>query len=1270
MTNMFSDYTKCFQLSKTLRFSLIPQGKTLENIEKNSIITEDDVRAEKYKKVKPVLDKYHRYFIENAMGGFQGDWTELFRLLAENQKLRREGGLSGEEGESGEKKKTPLETEQEKLRKSISKYLTKHPDYKTLDPKAIIEKAVKSQDMPEDITAEDVENLKCFNKFSTYFSGYKENRENIYGEEKSVSVAYRTVNDNFTKFAADCRLFATLFEEDVDRYENELKPILKGYSLREIFTPEFYNNILNQKGIDFFNSVLGGMTESETVKIKGLNELCNLDFQQRGERKIKFIPLFGQILGGSEKLSFIPSQFESDDQLIKAVREYGEYLQNETEKSSQNFIGALKAQNFDSENVFIDKKQLSVFSQIIFDGDWSKLGYTLKESGIKDKSIYTLAEVVKVCEGKTPVEAFCAVLKEKLCELPKLKEEADQSLSGNRIASYDPLKGYLDKVQECEKLLKIFAVGEDAEGDGEFYFFFDALYTPFRENIAIYNRVRNYATRKLDETVKISLRFGYGNFLGGWVDSKTEKSDNGTQYGGYLFRKKRNDGDYDYFLGISRATKILRPVSDGAYSEYERLYYYQLKSQSVFGSLYAGKQPYSEDKSEIIEIIKLVAEKNELDIFEKIDFSDEKLTPAKLISIIKNNDSEKVFLSDSRFSEKNQEIIINIKNSLYKVADKIPQINLVNQSEFKFCSDMIDVVDELSKIKSKPFVKISAKEMEEVLNRETNPLYLFKISNKDLNHSAKYSKNGKKNLHTMYFEELMNGNDTFDLGSGMVFFRPKAIENPFMHRAGEYVVNRHGKDGNVLSEEVHKELVEYFNGRISSLSKQSESEKENAVVHKTSNNIIKDKRYSENKFLFHLSTFINPELPKNAKNFNASVLEKIAGNKDVNIIGIDRGERNLIYVSCINQKGEILEQRSFNVVGSTDYHKKLDDLEKQRDAARKNWKSIDRIKDMKEGYLSGVIHEITNMMLRYNAIVVMEDLNFDFKRGRFHIEKQVYQKFEKMLIDKLNYLADKSKEPYAEGGVCCGYQLADKFESFQRLGRQSGFIFYVPAANTSKIDPKTGFVNLFTSEQLNYSSVDKTKSFFKAFESISYNSEKKYFAFTFDYEKFNLRRHDSTKRWTVCTYGDRICYTKKDGYHSTEKVNVTERMYNLLKENGIAPESGELIEKITALNAKEFFSTFLWLFKVVLQLRYESPEEDFILSPVESDGRFFDSRTAADNEPSNGDANGAYHIALQGLRLITQRIEFKGNKVLIKKDEPGKQLYNWLKFAQDKPYLN
>ena len=45
-------FTNLYSLSKTLRFELIPQGKTLSNIEKNNFLQQDSDRAEKYKKVK------------------------------------------------------------------------------------------------------------------------------------------------------------------------------------------------------------------------------------------------------------------------------------------------------------------------------------------------------------------------------------------------------------------------------------------------------------------------------------------------------------------------------------------------------------------------------------------------------------------------------------------------------------------------------------------------------------------------------------------------------------------------------------------------------------------------------------------------------------------------------------------------------------------------------------------------------------------------------------------------------------------------------------------------------------------------------------------------------------------------------------------------------------------------------------------------------------------------------------------------------------------
>ena len=124
-----------------------------------------------------------------------------------------------------------------------------------------------------------------------------------------------------------------------------------------------------------------------------------------------------------------------------------------------------------------------------------------------------------------------------------------------------------------------------------------------------------------------------------------------------------------------------------------------------------------------------------------------------------------------------------------------------------------------------------------------------------------------------------------------------------------------------------------------------------------------------------------------------------------------------------------------------------------------------------------------------------------------------------MLIDKLNYLVDK-KKPYAEkGGILKALQLTSKFESFQKLGKQSGILFYIPAWNTSKMDPVTGFVNLFDTR---YETREKSKLFFSKFESIRYNEEKDWFEFSFDYRKFTTRADDTRTQWILCTYGPRI----------------------------------------------------------------------------------------------------------------------------------------------------
>ena len=422
--------------------------------------------------------------------------------------------------------------------------------------------------------------------------------------------------------------------------------------------------------------------------------------------------------------------------------------------------------------------------------------------------------------------------------------------------------------------------------------------------------------------------------------------------------------------------------------------------------------------------------------------------------------------------------------------------------------------------------------------------------------------------------------------------------------------------------------------------------------------------------------------------FNKYVQEVLKNNPDVKIIGLDRGERNLIYLSLINQKGEIELQKSLNLVEqvrkgktvSVNYQEKLVQKENERKNARKNWQTISKIKELKEGYLSNIVHEIAQLMVKNNAIVVMEDLSVPFKRGRFAVERQVYQKFENMLIDKLSYLVFKDRKTTEPGGVLNAYQLANKVVNKSNVGKQCGWIFYIPANYTSKIEPKKGFVNLFRTTS--YIKTEKKKDFFDKFDSIRYDRKLDCFVFSFDYSNFSDNAAWK-KKWDVYSRGERLVFSKKEG--TTISVNPTENLKVLFDKQGIHWDSEDnFIDQIQAMQAERdnvpFYEGLYRSFITILQMRNTIPnslneEDDYLISPVMADdGTFYDSRDeAAKGKDENGkwisklpvcaDANGAYHIALKGLYLLKN--DFNLNEKGYIKNISNAE---WFKFAQNKEY--
>ncbi len=496
----------------------------------------------------------------------------------------------------------------------------------------------------------------------------------------------------------------------------------------------------------------------------------------------------------------------------------------------------------------------------------------------------------------------------------------------------------------------------------------------------------------------------------------------------------------------------------------------------------------------------------------------------------------------------------------------------------------------------------------------------------------------------MLFDEKNLNDVVYKLnGQAEIFYRKSSIkkENRIIHKANESIENKN---------ELNKKKESLFNY-----------------------DIIKDKRYTVDKFQFHVPITLNFKASGN-NNVNTIVNETIKENGIQHIVGIDRGERHLLYLSVIDMDGNIKEQYSLNEMVNeyngntykTNYKSLLETKEGGRDEARKNWKTIETIKELKEGYLSQVIHKIAQLVVKYNAIVVLEDLNMGFMRGRQKVEKQVYQKFEKMLIDKFNYLVDKKKQPTELGGVLNALQLTNKFESFQKLGKQSGFLFYIPAWNTSKMDPVTGFVNLFYTK---YENVEKSKAFFEKFKTIGFNKKQNYFEFVVDnYTKFNAKAEDTRQNWTICTNADRIetfRNKEKNSNWDNRTIVLTDEFVKLFNEFKINYSTVELRAAILNQTDKAFFERLMYLFKLTLQMRNSitNSEVDYLISPVATkNNEFYDSRNQKENLPKDADANGAFNIARKGLWAVEQikkAPDLKKIKLAISNKE-------WLNFVQPK----
>lgn len=1235
------DLTGQYSLSKTLRFELKPIGKTLEHIERKGLLTQDEQRAEEYELMKGIIDRYHKAFITMCLRNCKikvNNTDDELDSLEEYSSL-----LSKSKRDADDEDK--LEKIKENLRKQIVNAFKSGNTYGDLFKKELIK-----NHLPDFVTDEEEKQVvEHFCNFTTYFTGFHDNRKNMYSDEaKSTAIAYRLIHENFPRFFDNLRSFAKISESEVANRFPEIESAFSLYlnveHIADMFHVDYFPVVLTQEQIDVYNNIIGGKTEEDGTKIQGINEYINLYNQHHPDVKLPFLkPLYKMILSDKVALSWLPEEFENDEEMLTAINDFYKSVQSVIFGDDENCIRHLLTNiaEYNTDHIYISNDLgLTGISQQLFDQ------YSIFEDAIKDELRRNVKQTPKEKRNPELLEERIKNLfkKEKSFSISYLdsliKDKGEDTIEsyyaklgafdrdGKQtvnlltqiemayIAAKEVLDGKYDNINQSEEATKyikdlldafkslqhyikpLLGSGEEAEKDNVFSSQLLNVWEALDVVTPLYNKVRNWLTRKPYSTKKIKLNFENAQLLGGWDMNKE------TDYASVLLRKNNQ-----YYLAImdkkhNHAFDIETLPSDGA-------------------------------------------------CFEKIDY---KLLPGA------NKMLPKVFFSKSRINEFAPSTDIQIayrqethkKGKNFNLADCHRLIDFFKQSiakhedwskfpfHFSDTSTYEDISGFYREVEQQGYTIGFRKISESYIYRlvDEGKLYLFQIWNKDF---SDYSK-GTPNMHTLYWKALFDKANLADVvyklnGQAEVFYRKRSLqkENTTVHKALQPIKN-----------------------------KNTQNEKSTSTF---DYDIVKDRRYTVDKFHFHVPITINFK-SSGRPNINEHVLDIIRHHGIEHVIGIDRGERHLLYLSLIDLKGRIIKQMTLNEIKQqtggnygTNYKELLVAREGDRAEARRNWKKIENIKDLKAGYLSQVVHVIAQMMVEYNAIVVLEDLNMGFMRGRQKIERSVYEQFEHMLIDKLNFYVDKKKEACAPGGLLHGLQLANKFESFNKLGKQSGCLFYVPAWNTSKIDPVTGFVNMLDAR---YESVESSRRFFSRFDVIRYNEEKNWFEFTFDYNNFHAKLDGTKTQWTLCTYGSRIKTFRnpaKLNQWDNEEVVLTDEFKKVFVNAGINIH-GNLKEAICSLAKREHLEPLMHLMKLLLQLRNSktNSEVDYMLSPVAENGVFYDSRSCNGNLPIDADANGAYNIARKGLWVLRQ----------IQDSKPGDKLNlalsnkEWLRFVQEK----
>lgn len=1255
------DLKNIFSVNKTLKLEIVPTEGTKKQIEKFTILEKDKALAEKAGKLLPVLDRLNRDFLKGALSSMSispETWGELVAAWRERKDVK-----------GGGKKRW-----EDQYKQAVNAFIGSIKNqsgfamYVAATPNDLLKKIVLPmyKDRPEE------EVFKALDGKCAMLAYYMRSRDFLYTSSKSGSVCQRALWTNLGLFADNCAAwedFKARFPElvpDVDHAAREVRGSMFACA-EDMFRPENYGKFILQGGINQYNAVINGWTDGDKLR-KGLAQMLKeRKDKSDGEMKMPaFKKLQKQVMSDEDSVSFVPVQFVNDDEAYVALRGYVDRLENgDIVEGCSNVLRWIG--NYDSEAVTFSKRDICFMSHKMY-GEWRAVFdalVSLIDSRVAEKKMtkgdrkkyfdrerWPLADIQAAIDADENLagKSFAAAISDKYTEdISDTRHgenghgSIDESLAEIRRIC-DGRKGLSSGKQDNPRLRAALQVILDAyryvrmlmpnlskkeEGkktldditDMNLRNDLEPYAEVFGGIVRLYNAVEALCRSKEVMSSKTQLYFNNSSFLEGWAYGTGGEFDNILNKGGVLLCQNGH-----YWLGVlnrysgesagrGENTAAMRAVLKNIYNGDDGSGCKAFWQETMNGG---ARQS----------VPRLITSKKNAALLG---------LPGWVMDIFRRK----------TYNELDADTLHAMLHEICRALPKHPSFAVLARKSFlencnpeaygswgEFCDAFTET---MYVVNWKPASMAAA---EDAVKKGL--MLLFEITSAGLRKWLR-DEDGRtvRDMQTINFLDAMNGtHDTALKGYATIYFHAANEGEKKMHRKGSMLVNKKTAAGERIPDDIHSEIFLHVNGSKKPLSPEAQAWMKDAVIKEARFDLVRNASHFRDRYVLHLPVLLAQSAPAEEKYglapVNAAVNEWLAENPRPNVLGINRGENNLLYGVVMDASGKILFQRSFNIVNGTNYRDRIADAARTYLAVRDNWQDPDTVADLKRGFIGEAVAEIAALAYKYKAVIALESLDDKFKNDRAQLGQTIYRKFETMLLDKLRwYVPDKSK-PNEVLQLSAGPRAIGDYT----MG-QNGIVFFVSPWGTSSMDPKTGFVNLLPVFNAKKAS-QKRDLFNKMTDVVRKGSD---YELTFDYKKYGVEKPGPKTVWTVSTAGERISVVTENGTRSEKRVYPTALFDMALR----GADGATIKEKLANLQGDNLDKAVEAL-RLTLQMRNcnVGAHEDVFRSPVK--GGLVTDR-AKEWEPKTTDAVTAYNLARKALWLIES-----GKKVIDRE--------SWLEAAQ------